>query len=97
MNIKVLENLSLQQRLCIETMVGQFNFEKEENRLKFVDMHESWVKGGSWGTNAYLKFGKNKDGKTGLYRTTRAVSNAQTDPTVSTSPQQYTFVGWSMI
>jgi len=91
-DMSLLANLTLQQRFCMETLISQFNFEQDSNRLAFVNLHEPWVLGGSWGTGEYLRYGKNTAGKSGLYMTSRNVSNATTPP--DTTPGSYTFIGW---
>jgi len=88
------ENISMQKHKFMLKLVQEFNFETNNDRLEIVDLHQPWVKGGSWGTNTYLKYGQNAAGKTGLYQTTRNITNAQTDPTVPTNPQGYKFIGW---
>ena len=67
----------------------------DNERLRIVNLHAPWEAGKSYGTNEYLKYGADKQGRVGLYRTTRNISNSTTPPDQPATPQQYVLVGYS--
>ncbi|MCL2814385.1 MAG: hypothetical protein FWD23_07280 [Oscillospiraceae bacterium] len=61
----------------------------DTQRKELAELHEGWEAGQSYGTNHYLRYGEDENGRAILYRTTRNISSATTPPNVPTNPQQY--------
>jgi len=93
MNYQELELFAAERRKFDEITLQRVQYDDSE-RLQFVRLHQPWKQGASYGTNEYVRYESN--GKLGLYRSSRNISNSQSAPDVSVNPQQWAFVGWAV-
>jgi len=84
-----------QLRQAIELIINRLSSLDDSERLRIAELHTKWKQGAGYGTNEYLQYGQNVQGKAGLYRTTRNIASAATPPDQPSNPQQYALVGYS--
>ena len=77
---------------AIQILVQYANLE-DSHRVEIAEFHEQWQAGKSYGTNHYLKYGFNDQGRAVVYRTVRNISSSTTPPDVPTTPQSYVKLG----
>ena len=83
-----------QLRLTIELLLQRSQMDDWE-RLLFAEFHSVWESGRNYGSNEYVRYGENEQGKAGLYRSDRNINNSAIPPDQPANPRQWVFVGWS--
>ena len=75
-----MDNISLMRILnrTVQILLQANSSVTDAQRKEVAEFHEELVVGGSYGTNQYLKYGVDENGRAVLYRTTQNIANAKT-------------------
>ena len=89
--------ISQQQLRLSRALIQQFNFERDTDRLNFVDLHPPHVQGQSFGNNHYVRAHHNEQGRSGLYRSRQNISTTSPGPVSGQTTAQWQFIGWGLL